>query len=190
MCNLGDVRESLLELSKGKFTTDPDNHSGEGIFFTSRVFDEFSIDSRRLEFSYDHELTFDFFDISNFGRNEEIGTHVGMKISRESDRELNDIYKEFGSGPEDYQFSKTIVPVRLAQYDNDKLVSRSQAKRLLVGLDKFENIILDFKAVSSIGQAFADEIFRVYKSSHPNMYFVPVKMEPEVEIMINRTLDI
>ena len=35
----------VWELPKsGKLTTDPDNHTGEGIFFTSRVFDEFEID--------------------------------------------------------------------------------------------------------------------------------------------------
>src|SRR5688572_8757778 len=34
--NLLDERHAVLELAKGKFTTDPKNHSGEGIFFTSR----------------------------------------------------------------------------------------------------------------------------------------------------------
>jgi len=30
-------------LAKGKLTTDPKRHSGEGIFFSSRMFDEFDI---------------------------------------------------------------------------------------------------------------------------------------------------
>ena len=33
-----DERHAVLELAKGKFTTDPERHSGEGIFFTSRMF--------------------------------------------------------------------------------------------------------------------------------------------------------
>ena len=33
--NLLDERHSVLELAKGKLTTDPDHHTGEGIFFTS-----------------------------------------------------------------------------------------------------------------------------------------------------------
>ena len=41
ICGLTDERQALFELSKGKLTTDPDNHTGEGIFFTSRAFDEF-----------------------------------------------------------------------------------------------------------------------------------------------------
>ena len=38
---LNDERHAVLELVKGKLTTDPERHSGEGIFFTSRMFDEF-----------------------------------------------------------------------------------------------------------------------------------------------------
>ena len=37
--DLVDERHAVLELAKGKFTTDPANHSGEGIFFSSRMFD-------------------------------------------------------------------------------------------------------------------------------------------------------
>src|SRR5947209_20427619 len=47
-CNLPDPRLALLELSKGKLTTDPDKHSGEGVFFTSRMFDDFSLLSGHL----------------------------------------------------------------------------------------------------------------------------------------------
>ena len=34
--NLPDPRSALLELSKGKLTSDEKNHAGEGIFYTSR----------------------------------------------------------------------------------------------------------------------------------------------------------
>lgn len=46
--DLEDDRESVLHLSKGKFTTDRENHTGEGIFFTSRAFDDFTITSRSI----------------------------------------------------------------------------------------------------------------------------------------------
>src|ERR1700678_571233 len=48
--NLPDQREAIFELSKGKFTTDPTKHSGEGIFFTSRLFDSYDILSGGLAF--------------------------------------------------------------------------------------------------------------------------------------------
>ena len=43
MLKLSDPRESLFELHKGKLTTDPENHTGQGIFFTSRAFDRFHV---------------------------------------------------------------------------------------------------------------------------------------------------
>lgn len=183
---LSDERESLLELSKGKFTTDPDNHSGEGIFFTSRAFDEFFIDSKGLRFTHDQDFVYDFLDISEYGDSEDQGTHVYMRIARNSDRDLNSLYRDFGIGPDDYRFSKTIIPVRMAQYDNDKLVSRSQAKRLLTGLENFENIILDFEGVSSVGQSFTDEIFRVYRLNYPDKSVLAINMSQDVELMVNR----
>ena len=56
-------------------------------------------------------------------------------------------------------FNKTVVPVRLAQYGNDQLISRSQAKRVLARIDLFSTVLLDFEGVPAIGRAFADEVF-------------------------------
>ena len=46
-----DPRHALLELSKGKLTSDPARHTGEGIFFTSRMFDSFLMLSGTLCFA-------------------------------------------------------------------------------------------------------------------------------------------
>ena len=43
--SLADERQAILELAKGKLTTDPQLHSGQGIFFTSRMLDSFTISS-------------------------------------------------------------------------------------------------------------------------------------------------
>ena len=45
------MAEAALELSKGKLTTDPKNHSGQGIFFSSRAFDSFGLYSGGLTVS-------------------------------------------------------------------------------------------------------------------------------------------
>src|SRR6202012_1695126 len=47
-----DERHAILELSKGKLTTDPSRHTGEGIFFTSRMFDSFDILSGGVSFAH------------------------------------------------------------------------------------------------------------------------------------------
>ena len=48
--NLKNENEAIFELKKGKITSDPENHSGEGIFFSSKVVDYFLIDSYNKNF--------------------------------------------------------------------------------------------------------------------------------------------
>lgn len=86
----------------------------------------------------------------------------------------------------DYEFSKTVVPVRLTRYGNEALLARSQAKRLLARLDRFKTVVLDFEGVEWIGQGFADELFRVFVRRHPNVEIVPVNENPQVKSMIRR----
>ena len=187
LCNLTDERQAILELSKGKLTTDPDNHSGEGVFFTSRVFDLFEIDSLGLRFSHQDKLEFDVLVDSDLV-SENLGTLVFMRINRNSEREIKNIFDDFTSGSNEFQFNKTVIPVKLAAYENEKLVSRSQAKRLLARVERFTNVIFDFAGVTAIGQAFADQIFRVYATKHPNIVLLPIEMNDTVEMMVNRAI--
>jgi anti-sigma regulatory factor (Ser/Thr protein kinase) len=185
LCNLTDERQALVELSKGKLTTDPDNHTGEGVFFTSRMFDEFEIESKGIVFSHDDDQDLDYVEDTGITK-DEIGTVVSMSVSRKTDRDPQEIFDSYTAGPEDFQFNKTVIPVRLAQYGNEKLVSRSQAKRLLARVENFEHVVFDFKGVTMIGQAFADEIFRVYINRFPNIALVPVNMNENVSKMVAR----
>jgi 23S rRNA pseudoU1915 N3-methylase RlmH len=66
------------------------------------------------------------------------------------------------------------------------LVSRSQAKRVLAGIDRFKVAALDFTGVDWIGQGFADEIFRVYQNAHPEIKILVEGANPEVKAMIQR----
>lgn len=184
LCNLADERQAILELSKGKLTTDPDRHTGEGIFFTSRVFDSFEIESKGLKFSHDDDLDFDFI-LESAMLLENAGTMVCMVIGLESDRKLRDVFDDFAA-PDEYQFNKTVIPVKLAVYGNELLISRSQAKRLLTRIENFENVIFDFEGVESVGQAFADEIFRVYANQNPQIMIAPLNMTESVENMVKR----
>lgn len=178
---LFDPRESILELAKGKFTTDPANHSGEGIFFTSRVFDAFSIKSGRLLFAHDDGEM----DVLVERSADAPGTIVQMRLNNASTRTTKEVFDKFAA-PEEYTFAKTIVPVRLAQHEGEKLVSRSQAKRLTMRFERFQTVILDFAGVAEIGQAFADEVFRVFQASHTSTRLVPLHESQEVRAMIAR----
>ena len=183
--DLPDERLALLELSKGKLTTDPRRHSGEGVFFTSRMFDRFQIASHDLIFDHDAAQGDDLLhDIDS--RAVRCGTTVLMEIAIDATRTVKQVFDAFSSGPDEYAFAKTVVPVRLARVGDENLVSRSQAKRLLQRVDQFRTVILDFGGVASVGQAFADEIFRVFANQHPGVELIPVHAQPEVQQMIRR----
>ena len=179
---LEDERHAILELSKGKLTTDPSRHSGEGIFFTSRAFDDFEILSGKSHFSHASQQGVDWMQESpDFTR----GTTIILTLSNRSPRVLKEVFKSFTSG-EDFGFTKTVVPVRLAQYGGEALVSRSQAKRLLSRFDRFKAVVLDFEGVEAIGQAFADEVFRVFNREHPEIELLAIQTSENVGQMIRR----
>ena len=180
--NLLDERHAVLELAKGKFTTDPANHSGEGIFFSSRMFDEFEIFSGGVYFSHEFDEREDW--ILQAG-SEQVGTVVRMALHNHTARTTKKVFDKFTSD-EDYGFTKTVVPVKLMKYGDDNLVSRSQAKRLLARFDRFKVVILDFSSISSVGQAFADEVFRVFRAKHPEVELVAIHASAEVKRMISR----
>jgi len=181
--DLPDERLALLELSKGKLTTDPRRHSGEGVFFASRMFDHYQIMSGKLLFDHDDNEPEDWlFDMDNAGS----GTDVFMQIAANATRTMAEVYAQYSSGPDDYTFAKTVVPVRLARVGDENLVSRSQAKRLLLRVDGFRVVVLDFAEVERVGQAFADEVFRVFANQHPGIELQAIHASPEVQQMIRR----
>ena len=116
------------------------------------------------------------------------GTTVFLVINNDHSETVTDVFDRFTQVPESYGFSKTIVPVRLLEYgdDNPLVISRSQAKRLVVRFDRFQNIILDFSGIEEIGQGFADELFRVFVKQHPHTVLVPVNCNEQVSRMIAR----
>lgn len=182
--NLLDERHAVLELAKGKLTTDPTRHTGEGIFFSSRLFDNFTILSGETYFSHKFRDDKDWILES---KGPEKGTYVQMRLWNHTARTPRKVFSQFTIGDE-LTFAKTVVPVRLAQYGDEMLVSRSQAKRLLARVEKFAVVMLDFEGVKSIGQAFSDETFRVFSSEHPGTELIPINANATVLEMVKRAL--
>ena len=182
---LNDSRHALLELAKGKLTTDQRTHTGEGIFFTSRMFDKFSILSSTL--FYTRERTDeDEWLIEAENRSRVRGTMVSMEIRLNSLHTVKEVFDRYASGKDDYSFSRTHVPIKLAKYEHDQLISRSAARRVLARFDEFQEVLLDFQGVDTIGQAFADEIFRVFKREHPEIEIYTINASPEIQAMVQR----
>ncbi len=183
---LTSTREAILHLTKGKITTDPKRHSGEGIFFTSRIFDEFTIVSGDMAF-----VCFDEDDwmMSRAETAMEKGTKIIMKLPINSKRSTREIFDRYTAANDQVTFSKTAVSVELSKNDDESHISRSQAKRILAGLEKFKEIVLDFRNVHTVGQGFVDEVFRVFQNEHPDIRIIPVDMNPDVEFMIKRSVE-
>ena len=184
---LDDPRQALLELSKGKLTTDPEHHSGEGIFFTSRIFDDFIILSGRVFFhrinTQDDQWLLDVKDQAEI-----TGTSVFLTIRNDSATTTKDTMDRFASEEDNFRFSRTHIPIQLAIYEGEQLISRSQAKRILARADRFSEVMLDYHGVTEIGQAFADEVYRVYQRAHPDVTIVSVNTTAEIRNMMNRAL--
>lgn len=180
--HLSDARHALLELSKGKLTTAANAHTGQGIFFTSRMFDEFVLWANGFSFCRFNKND----DWLYESRVDEPGTTIMLLISRRAEQDANEIMSRYASELHDYGFTKTHVPLLLAKYEGEQLVSRSQAKRLLLRVDQFKEVILDFKGINMIGQAFADQIFRVFQLDHPDIRILTVNENEEVNNMIRR----
>ncbi|MCH7499670.1 MAG: DUF4325 domain-containing protein [Nitrospinae bacterium] len=184
---LENERASILELTKGKFTTDPDNHTGEGIFFTSRAVDMFVIASSDLGFIKDN-LEDDWF-IETPDKPVK-GTGIALQIHLNSNKRLEEIFRQYSTLDEEgiQKFDKTHIVVELSKLDQDRYVSRSQAKRILIGLEKFNHIVLDFRNIKTVGQGFVDEVFRIFQKKYPVTKIEYTNANEDVRFMIERGL--
>jgi anti-sigma regulatory factor (Ser/Thr protein kinase) len=175
--HLGSELEAIQELIKGKLTTDPMRHSGEGIFFTSKVGDRLLIKGSGKKLVFDNKQP----DVFLEDINPIVGTAVEFWVDERSKREVRDVFADYAG--EDYEFAKTVVTIELFKTKGD-YISRSQARRVLAGLEKFKTVVLDFKDVSTVGQAFADEVFRVWKQNHPAIGIDVRNANENIQLMI------
>ncbi len=175
--HLDGEHAALVELLKGRTTTMREAHSGEGIFFTSRAADRFVLRSHRIQVEWNRIKGDVFVSNLRFLR----GTSVSFAIQRSSRLRLETVFGEFAPEAYDFQFQKTTVLVKLLQRD---YVARSEAKRLVANLEKFSEIVLDFRDVTSVGQGFADELFRVFARRHPSIRIATENTSPAVDAMI------
>ena len=184
--NLKNENEAIFELQKGKMTSDSEHHRGEGIFFTSKVVDAFLIESYNKQFKAGNELFFYSFEHINDINIE--GTAVAFLIDKNTDRKIKDVFDAYTTDDDGIGiFNKTEITVHLAQeYLDFPMVSRSLARRILSNIDKFKVVFLDFENIETIGQGFADEIFRVFKNKYPEISIIPINANEEIEFMIKR----
>ena len=230
--DLQTPQQSILELCKGKYTSDPQAHTGEGIFFTSRMVDNFNILSYGLFFS-GHDGS-DFipkrserkgtntlvplpsecrerkvqypapqggtearspgyrtcpeelasFIIEHASGDGARGTTVFLEVNLDTKKSAKEVFDKFANPDVEPGFFRTCIPVRLMNIEGGQLLSRSQGKRMMARVERFVDVILDFNGVEMIGQAFADEVFRVFQSLHKEVRIRSINTNESVANMI------
>lgn len=177
--SLPGIDEAICELFKGKLTTDSSNHSGEGIFFSSKMMDKFFIYSSGRIFTTSKYNNDEILDI-DLGESFS-GTAVFMSLSNFSQRRVTDVFDQYASV--DGGFTKTRIPLK--NIFDTAPISRSQAKRVCNRLDSFLEVELDFADLDWMGQGFAHQMFVVYANAHPNIKLIPTNMSENVQKMYN-----
>ncbi len=174
----------LAELYKGKFTTKPENHSGEGVFFTSKILNEFAIWSENVVYfqgCLEKEHWIESHLLSYASKLQNIGTMVVMKLENQTTRTIKEVFDLYA--PIDEGFIRTRIPIaQVCAYGEP--IARSQARRVLYRLETFKQIELDFTDVEFMGQGFADEIFRVFQNQYPEIEMIPIHANESILGMI------
>ena len=177
--HLPSITDAVAQLTKGRGTSDPRRHSGQGIFFTSKILEEYRLEANGLLWIVDNVGGDQALGVSRVKR----GTRVFGRIPARPHRTIADVFAEFTD--DDLEFSKTRPLVRLS-HGGGSYVSRSEAKLLLSRLEQFREVELDFAGVETVGQGFADEVFRVWPLVHPGTEIRPINMNAAVRFMIDR----
>lgn len=178
------IEDAVIELYKGKITSKEENHSGEGIFFSSKMLDDFCLWSDSHIYKAGYGRTSQMVQshlLSYAARIGQVGTMVCMNLENETERNIVEVFDMYTNMEEG--FIKTRIPVKEACISGEPM-ARSQARRICNRLEEFKEVILDFSDVGFMGQGFADELFRVYASAHPQVKLCPINMLPEVLRMV------
>lgn len=176
---LENTLEAAAELTKGKRTTWSERHTGEGIFFTSKAVTEFRVSANGLRLTVDNPREDTALGVSAVVS----GSVVEASIALPPPHTLRSVFEKFAD--EDQKFARSRPVVKLFG-SGLTFVSRSEARRLMEGMDAFEDIDLDFAGVDDVGQGFIDEVLRVWPSQHPGVRITPINMNDAVAFMIRR----
>jgi hypothetical protein len=172
--------DAIVQLEKGKLTSDPQRHSGEGLFFSSKAVTRFRLESQGVAWIVDNLVKDTGIGPSEVRR----GTRVRLEVVSGQVPRLEDVFAAF-TDPETLRFTRTRATIKLAALGT-VLVSRSEAKRLVARLTDFAHVTLDVSGVEVVGQGFCDEVFRVFAGAHPQVTLEPVGMTDTVAFMVGR----
>jgi anti-sigma regulatory factor (Ser/Thr protein kinase) len=171
---------AIVQLEKGRLTSDPSRHSGEGLFFSSKAVARFRLESRGVAWIVDNLAGDSAIGTSSVGK----GTQVVLEAVRGRTPRLTDVFAAY-TDAQTLQFARTRSTIKLGAL-GAALMSRSEAKRVTERLAEFKHAVLDFSGVDVVGQGFCDEVFRIFAREHPEVVLEPVGMNDAVAFMVAR----
>jgi anti-sigma regulatory factor (Ser/Thr protein kinase)/biotin operon repressor len=180
--DLPSEMDAIAHIAKGQQTTLPERHTGQGLFFTSRVVDTFEVAAGAHAWQVDNLRNDTAIAPSIIQR----GTRVILRTALRGTRSPKMVFDMYAD-PADHKFDRANFRVSLIG-SGTSFVSRSEAKRLAAGLESYEAVELDFANVATVGQGFVDELFRVWAAQHPDTTLSVTNASEEVAYMVNRGL--
>ena len=173
-------QDAIVQIEKGKLTSDPSRHSGEGLFFSSKAVARFRLESQGVAWVVDNVIGDSAVGPSPVRK----GTQVVLGIVPGQTPRLEDVFRAY-TDPAALRFTRTRTTIKLSTLGST-LISRSEARRIVQRLTDFTHVVLDFSGLDLVGQGFCDEVFRVFARQHPEVTLEPVGMNDAVAFMIAR----
>ena len=180
--DLPEPAAAMLELAKGKLTSDPERHCGHGLFFTAQLADVFDLHANTAAFQ---RRGWDGGRWHPQRPATRTGTSIYWAVSLDTPRTLEQVLQAHSASGQGLAFERTRVPLALLLPPGVRqLASRAEARRVLARLDQFAEAELDFAGVDQVGHGFADELMRVGARRLPGLRLQPLAMAPAVGAMV------
>lgn len=179
---ISDPALAMLELTKGKLTSEPRRHTGRGLYFTTRIADVLDLHANSAAFQHRAWQRHRWQRTTPAARQ---GTSVFVAIALDTPVTLDDVLRAHSCDGQGYAFERTVVPLQFLASMGHALDSRAQARRAALRLQQFRRAQLDFAGVEDVGHGFADELFRVFARCHPQLELEPLNMPPAVRALVD-----
>jgi anti-sigma regulatory factor (Ser/Thr protein kinase) len=179
--DIHDPAHAMLELSKGKLSSQPDRHTGRGLFFTTQLADVVDLHANRSAFQHRAWQRHRWQPTRSAAQQ---GTSVFVAIALDSTLSVDQVLREHSLDGAGYAFERTVVPLQLLASQHIGLESRAQAKRVASRLQQFRRAEIDFDGITELGHGFADELFRVFARANPDVKLVPIHVAPRVAALL------
>jgi anti-sigma regulatory factor (Ser/Thr protein kinase) len=171
---------AVLELAKGRLTSDPARHTGRGLFYTFRLADVVMLHANTSAFQ---QLQWEGLRWRAGRPLPRRGTSIYLAIALDSPRRLADVLRSASADGSGLGVQRVSLPLHLVA-DQGCLASRAEARRVLARLEGLQQVELDFGGIEELGHSFADELFRVGAGRIGAARLVPTHMSRAVEAMV------